>query len=208
VAALSRWGHPLISRAFIAAARSFVLPSAAVLLIVQGSCEAQSIAVPVEMHLPLLTKVIEYDRSFRGKINGVVRLGVAYQKSWRPSAAVFDELVAVTGRGSFAVCGFPVQVIPLDVSGDADVAELLKANSIDLMYVAPLRGVPLKVIVQASEERQFRTITGVPQYVESGVAIGIDLRNDRPLIVINLPAAKASGADLSAQILRLARVVE
>jgi hypothetical protein len=160
------------------------------------------------MHLPLLTKVIEYDRTFRGKITSVVKIGVIYQKSWRPSSAVFDEVLSVTSRTAFMVCGFPVEIVPIDVGGDASVHELLGKHSIDILYVAPVRGVSLEEITSASEEQHFRTITGVPQYVEHGIAIGIDLRNDRPLIVINLPAAKACGADLSAQVLRLARVVE
>ena len=121
---------------------------------------------------------------------------------------MFDELLSVTGRASFTVCGFPVQVVPIDVSGDGDVRELLGKHSLDLVYIAPVRGVPLEEITRASEEQHFRTITGVPRYVDDGIAIGIDLRNDRPLIVINLTAARACGADLSAQVLRLARVVE
>jgi hypothetical protein len=188
--------------------RSISLRAASLLVLFWGDCAAQSIAAPVEMHLPLLTKVIEYDRTFKAKITSVVRLGVIYQKSWRPSAAVLEEVLSVTSRASFTVCGFPVQVVPIDVSGDADVGELLAKYSIDILYLAPVRGVPLEDINSASAKQHFRTITGVPRYVEDGIAIGIDLRNDRPLIVINLTAAKACGADLSAQVLRLARVVE
>jgi hypothetical protein len=198
----------LTSRILIPLLRSVPLRAATLLVLFGGSCAAQSIAAPVEMHLPLLTKVIEYDRTFRVKIDKVVKLGVIYQKSWRPSAEVFDELVSVTSRASFTVCGFPVQIIPIDVSGDVDVHELLGKYSVDLVYLAPVRGVSLEEITRASEEQHFRTITGVPRYVEEGIDIGVDLRNDRPLIVINLTAAKACGADLSAQVLRLARVVE
>ena len=198
----------MTSRTMIAVLRSFPLRAATLFVLFSAHCAAQSIASPVEMHLPLLTKVIEYDRTFRHKINKVVKLGVIYQKSWRSSAAVFDEVLSVTSRAAFTVCGFPVEIVPIDVGGDASVHELLGKHSIDILYLAPVRGVSLEEITGASEEQHFRTITGVPQYVEHGIAIGIDLRNDRPLIVINLPAAKACGADLSAQVLRLARVVE
>jgi hypothetical protein len=198
----------LTSRVLIPLLRSVPLRAATLFVLFSGHCAAQSIAAPVQIHLPLLTKVIEYDRTFRGKINKVVKLGVIYQKSWRPSAAVFDEVLSVTSRAAFTVCGFPVEIVPIDVGGDASVHELLGKHSIDILYLAPVRGVSLEEITSASEEQHFRTITGVPQYVEGGIAIGIDLRNDRPLIVINLTAAKACGADLSAQVLRLARVVE
>lgn len=39
-------------------------------------------------------------------------------------------------------------------------------------------------------------------------SVGIDLTGDRPDIVINLPAAKAEGADFDAQLLKLARVIQ
>ena len=198
----------MTSRTMIAVLRSFPLRAATMFVLFSGHCAAQNIAAPVEMHLPLLTKVIEYDRTFRERINKVVKLGVIYQKSWRPSAAVFEEVLSVTSRAAFTVCGFPVEIVPIDVGGDASVHELLGKHSIDILYLAPVRGVSIEEITSASEEQHFRTITGVPQYVEHGIAIGVDLRNDRPLIVINLPAAKACGADLSAQVLRLARVVE
>ena len=78
----------MTSRVLIPLLRSVPLRAAAFLVLFGGNCAAQSIAAPVEMHLPLLAKVIEYDRTFRGKINKVVKLGVIYQKSWRPSSEV------------------------------------------------------------------------------------------------------------------------
>ena len=47
----------------------------------------------------------------------------------------------------------------------------------------------------------------MPEYVEEGIAVGIGLRNMRPLILINLEAARAEGAAFSSQLLSLARIV-
>jgi hypothetical protein len=47
----------------------------------------------------------------------------------------------------------------------------------------------------------------VPRYVETGLAIGVDMKGERPEIVINLAASRAEGADLTAHLLKLARLV-
>jgi hypothetical protein len=51
------------------------------------------------------------------------------------------------------------------------------------------------------------TLTGVAEYVRAGIAVGIGVRDDRPEILVNLAAARAAGADFSAQLLLLARVI-
>jgi len=198
----------LIFRALIGRPGFGPLRAAALIAAMWGNCAAQNIAAPVEIHLPLLAKVLEYDRALKEPDNRKFMLGVIYQSSWGPSAAVLEEVLTVAGRTSFSVRRLAVQVVPIDVSGDADVREFIRKYSLEILYVAPVRGISIEEIERASEARHCRTITGVPQFVEEGIEIGIDLRNDRPLIVINLPAAKACGADLSAQVLRLARIVE
>lgn len=187
----------------------YALLGAAVLAVfLSGGARAQEVAVPVETHLPLLAKILEYDRSFKERDRSVVVLGVIYQKSWRKSALVFDELVSLASRPSFTMGRLPVRIAPIDVSGTTELRHTLEQLRPDVLYLAPVRGIPLDEITRVSAQQQCRTVTGVPEFVEEGIAIGIGVRNDRPLIVVNLPAAKACGADLSSQLLRLARVVE
>jgi hypothetical protein len=44
--------------------------------------------------------------------------------------------------------------------------------------------------------------------VDEGIAIGLDLKAERPEIVVNLEGARAEGADFTAQLLKLARLVQ
>jgi hypothetical protein len=76
-----------------------------------------------------------------------------------------------------------------------------------VLYVSPLRGIDISDIIRVSRETGVTTITGVPRYVDEGIAIGLDLKADRPEIVVNLEGARAEGADFTAQLLKLARVV-
>jgi YfiR/HmsC-like len=73
--------------------------------------------------------------------------------------------------------------------------------------VSPLRAFAVEDVVLLARSSQITTLTGVPRYVETGCAIGLDLKGDRPHILINLAASRAEGADLNAQLLKLARLV-
>jgi hypothetical protein len=52
------------------------------------------------------------------------------------------------------------------------------------------------------------TLAGVPAYVAAGLALGVALRGERPHILINLAASRLEGADLAAELLKLATIVE
>jgi hypothetical protein len=74
--------------------------------------------------------------------------------------------------------------------------------------VTPLRAADLRLLMAAARTSRITTVTGVPEYVETGLAIGIGVKGERPEIVINLTASRAEGADLDAQLLKLARIVK
>jgi hypothetical protein len=52
------------------------------------------------------------------------------------------------------------------------------------------------------------TFTGVPLYVEQGVALSIGIVRERPQIIVNLAATRAEGSDFTSQLLRLCKVIE
>lgn len=70
-----------------------------------------------------------------------------------------------------------------------------------------LRAVDLKTITRVSRARQLTTWTGVPEYVEEGISIGIGLSGERPLILINRSASRLEGVDFSSQLLKQAQVI-
>ena len=70
-----------------------------------------------------------------------------------------------------------------------------------------MRGINILDVVRVSRARRIKTITVVTGYVEAGVAIGLRVRNDKPMIVVNLSAAKAEGSDLTAQLLRASTII-
>jgi len=77
----------------------------------------------------------------------------------------------------------------------------------DVVYLTPLRSFDVRSISQTGRDLGILTLTGVPEYVELGIAIGLDRERGRPRILVNLEAAIAGGADLSSELLKLARMV-
>jgi hypothetical protein len=97
--------------------------------------------------------------------------------------------------------------VPIDLDQTADLSAALKLHRVRVLYVSPLRAYSVGTIYAATRTERITTLTGVPQYVEDGLAIGLDMKRERPEIVVNLAASRAEGADLTAQLLKLARVV-
>ena len=81
-------------------------------------------------------------------------------------------------------------------------------EGIDVFYVAPLRAIEVRKIAEISRLNGIKTITGVPEYVSDGLGVGIGLLKQRPLIIINLKAARAEGSEFRSQLLKLSRVIE
>jgi len=169
---------------------------------------AQEVAVPVAVQVPILVKILNFDRNLAGRAGGRLVVGVLFQSRYRTSANVADEVCLALQRlpaGALGAMDLSCVAIDLDATSALDSA--LKRNRVQVLYVSPLRAVALGDVTAVSRAAGITTLTGVPRYVETGLAIGLDMKGERPEIVINLAASRAEGADLTAHLLKLARVV-
>jgi hypothetical protein len=51
-------------------------------------------------------------------------------------------------------------------------------------------------------------LTGVPDYIYNGISVGIDIKGEKPEILINLKSSKLEGADFSSQLLKISTIIE
>jgi hypothetical protein len=84
----------------------------------------------------------------------------------------------------------------------------LRKRRTGLLYLVPLRGADLGQLLSGVAAAQTLTMSGTQGYVERGIAVGLELRGSKPIIRINLAAARAQGADFSSQLLKLAEIVD
>jgi hypothetical protein len=187
----------------------FVLLGPPALLLRAQALTAQEVAVPVDVQVPLFVKILSFDRNLSTRAHGEVVLGVLCQGKYRTSSAVASEVQREARRMAGAtIGGLPVRVVVIDLDETPDLVATLHRLHVTVLYVSPLRAVDVRSVTKASRAAQITTLTGVPRYVETGLAIGIDMKGERPEIMVNLAASRAEGADLNAQLLKLARIVQ
>lgn len=178
-------------------------------LSIAGGARAQEMPTPVDIQVPILLKVLSFDRRLTDTRRPDLVLGVLFQSGYRTSAGVKGSVMEAAARaGSDDIAGRRLTVVAIDADEKGALEARLLKSRVEVLYVTPLRALDLASIVTAARSVGALTLTGVPEYVRSGLSIGLDLKRDRPEILVNLKAARAAGADLAAPLLKMATLVE
>ncbi len=172
--------------------------------------DVEDMAVPISTQYPLFLKILSYDRNLETQAPEEIIIGVVYQDRFRESRSAKDEFlrVAKSPQIQHEINGISVRCVPIEIEGGKDLAQALERQPAHVLYVTPLRAIEVSAISSVSQAQGATTLTGVPEYVEAGLAVGIDLKKDRkPSILVNLEASKAEGANFNAQLLKLVKVI-
>jgi len=175
------------------------------LLFAPRVASAQEMEIPVAVQVPLFLKVISFDRQLRARGQTEYVVAVAYQSGNRASVDARDEVLRSLKADRPTVLGLPVRIVAVDLDHES-LAECLRMHGASLLYITPLRAVDVGALTATAGTAGVTTVTGVPQYVAQGVAVGVRLQRDRPRILINLQGARLQGADFAAELLKLADV--
>ncbi len=186
--------------------RVFGLTALLVILWTTALC-AQKMVVPVKLQLAILLKALTYDRHLKEKADGEILVAICYHQEQKQSVEVKDELLEATKASLDSIENIPLRFTSVDMQKD-DLAAVITRQGVDILYVTPLSSAVAESITAVSREKKTTTVTGVPDYIKSGVAVAIGIKGDKPQIIINLPAAKAEGADFSSELLKLAKVIQ
>jgi hypothetical protein len=164
--------------------------------------------VPVDVQGPLLLKILPFDRQYANRVSDVLVIGIAFQKNVWLSLRVKNELLAVFQRlQRTELDSIPIHPVSIDLD-DPNWRSRILANRIRIIYITPIRNLSILKISAFCRNNQILSMTGVPEYVDMGLSVGIALKGENPEIVINRNAARLEGSDFTAQLLKLARVVE
>ena len=164
--------------------------------------------MPAPMQASLFAKILTFDRNLKARAGKELKIGVLYQTRVRSSLEAHEEFLrAMCGDPDRRIDGLTLKCVAIEWTSAPEVEATLVRKGIRVLYVAPLRAVATEEIVAISRGHKITTLTGVPEYVEKGIAIGLALRAERPLILVHLAAARVEGADLNSQLLKLARVL-
>jgi len=181
-----------------------------VLLTLPAAVRAQDMEAPAAVQIPLLYKILTFDRNLGERAAGDdLVIGIVFQTGYRGSVVAREQVEeAFQQLKDSTISGHPVHWVTIEFK-DAEALKLsLSRNRVDVIYVTPLRGVELDPIKLAARAAGITTFTGVPGYVDRGLALGVGIARDRPQIIVNIAAARAEGSDFASQLLRVSKVVE
>jgi hypothetical protein len=183
------------------ARRTFVALLVILSAAITPAAYAETSPIPAGVQLQLFSKIWMFDRSVAE--NDHIVVAVLYQSTLRSSAEAKDALI-----GAVLATGLKIRCVPVALDDVEQISNELQHVKADVFYVTEMRGINIVDVVRVSRARHIKTITVVGGYVESGIAIGLRVRNDKPVIVVNLTAAKAEGSDLTAQLLRVSTIID
>jgi hypothetical protein len=169
---------------------------------------AQPMSLPAESQVPLLLKVLTYDRHFETRAGQEVVVGIVFVPGDAESQAAANDV----GETFFKFKGktvkkLPVTYVMVEYKSAAEVEKLIKAKGVNVLYITPGNAKNLEQLVRISQANGVTTATGVPEYVKKGVAIGVGQRPDKkPQIHINLSSSKSEGSEFDASLLQIATV--
>jgi hypothetical protein len=177
-----------------------------ILLAVPGAAGAQ--AVPFDVQVPLILKALTYDRSLKARVGDQVRIAVLHPAAGEPGAAenLAAALRSLPGR---TLNGLPVTFRHFTVRNEAVVEQALKDGRWAAAYVMPgFSSGELAQIRRACEDMRVLAMAADATEVERGLAFGVDSRDGKPQLVVNLSSTKAFGSEFDLALIRLSRVIQ
>jgi YfiR/HmsC-like len=186
--------------------RSWAFAVIGVLSMMGAGDIAQEAQLPVQVQVSLFARIWTFDRNHDSRADDGLVIGVVYQSSVRSSLRTKNVFVSATE--ALPPRDGSVRVIEIDYVDPQALEEAVRSHGIDMLYVAPLRAVDVDQIAVLAGRLKVLTCTGVPQYVSQGLAVGLELSDGRPGIVVNREASRQQGADFGSSLLQLARIVE
>jgi hypothetical protein len=200
MAILNVFGCPPVKRSMLAVLALACLVSAF------HPLPAQDMDVPVGVQVPILLKVISFDRQLRVRAPREVVVGVVMQGGNRPSVVARDEAVTILAARGTTVDGIPVRVVIFDLDRQS-IHAMFANTALTHLYVTPLRAVDIRELAEHARIEKVITMTGVSDYLTRGLSVSVGVRGGRPRILVNVEASRAEGADLSAELLKLAELI-
>ncbi|MCK4384798.1 MAG: YfiR family protein [candidate division Zixibacteria bacterium] len=168
----------------------------------------EKMPVPPRVQIPILLKVLTYNRNFEKKVGDELVIGILYDSKDDDSKKVKQEVSEILDSlSAMTVKGVPFFYVEVEYNSEDSLRNLVKSNKIDVLYIAPGGIWSLKSIVQISQKYEIPTMTGITDYVKKGISVGIGLKENKPEIWVNLDSAKAEGSNFSANLLKLCKVI-
>lgn len=131
---------------------------------------SEPLTLPLDVQLAYLLKALDYDVDRKSEFKQEIRIGVIYAAENPGSVAVQNELTQYLRSYSGTR-----RIIPAAVAftGIDRLKEIVNSSRFNLFYICPGNASNLPDILSVAKEGHILTATGVRDYVEKGVSIGM-----------------------------------
>ena len=165
---------------------------------------AEPMPLKPDLQLPLILKILTYDRHFESKAGREVVVGIVYAPEDPSSVAAANEVGDILFRfQDKTVKRLPIRYRLVEYRTPEGLERTITRWGISVLWVAPGNAKNIAGITGISQAKGVTTTTGVPEYVRRGLSVGLGLNDDRPQILINLASARAEGSEFDASLLRI-----
>jgi hypothetical protein len=156
-------------------------------------------------HALVLAKALSYERRLAERKGSSVGIVILYGADNEVSkAAAQTWLQAFQALGPLKVHGAPVEVVSMAFQRER-VAELVRARGIDVLLTCD--GHSYAAVAALAREHRILSAADTRAGIANNLTLGVLIERDKPLILINVRAAKAEGAEFSAKLLQLATLL-
>lgn len=172
---------------------------------------SQSVTIPIEVQLPIFLKILTFDRSSKNKLinNKHLTVGIVYQSGFRTSLTSKNEIMNLSEKfGGNELNNKDIIFKSIEITNFSDLKHNLSNGDFDVIILTPLRTINIEEISSLTQKLKILSFSLTPEYLYDGISISLELKAEKPLIVMNLNSAKAEGAEFSSQLLKLCKIIE
>lgn len=182
-------------------------------LLISGQTKVQQYYFNPAQELRLLKKVLTFERNWKERAGKQLIIGLLYQKSNPVSHLLMEDWLNLFSELSAAektIDDIPIVFKAIDFDSVSSLEKALVEEQIQLLYLTPLEikksSGQMKDIFRLCQKLKIGTFSGVAEYLDAGVAMVFELKENKQQIFINLEACKAQGLNFSSQFLRLVKI--
>jgi hypothetical protein len=185
---------------------SRVLPVVLTTALLGARGQAAEPSVPIERQVALMVATAGSDRNMYVRTNGKLNVLVVSKGQDGGTRRVVSTVLSALGarRG---IAGMPHHDNSVSFSGAADLAEVVRAQRISLVFLTTSVENDVPAIARALEGVSVLTVAASADLVAKGAVIGFDLVSGRPQMFVNLEQAKRQKVEFEEVLLQRAKVV-
>lgn len=169
---------------------------------------ASGVEVAEKIQVPILLKVLTYDRALMASPPSQLGIVVVYVEGHAASEENRDALIAtLQDYQGKTINGIPFRVLPIAFESATQLRRDLEAQGAHVVYVTPGHEDNLDAIRHATQQVGALSVTGTRGFAARGLSVGVELAGDRPRIHVNLRSLAEEGHELKSSVLRLSEIV-